>query len=55
MLIKAVGLIDGDLDDVEDVGGFLEDHVHFLQRAQASLREEEVGHGEDEGVDYRED
>lgn len=42
VLIVTIRLLDGDLDDVEDIGGLLEDGVHFLQGTVACFWEEEV-------------
>jgi hypothetical protein len=47
-------LFDRDRNDVEDVCGLLEDHVHLFQRPVPSLGEEEVDKREDDGVDYGE-
>jgi hypothetical protein len=50
VLVVAIGLLDRDTDGVEDVGGLLEDHVHFLEGAAAGFGEEEVDDWEDGGV-----
>lgn len=50
VLVVAVRLLDRVCDGVEDVGGFLEDGIHFLQRSVPGLGEEEVHDGEHEGV-----
>lgn len=55
VLVVHERLLDRDGDDVEDVGGLLEDQVHFFQRAVAGLGEEEVNGRKDEGVDHGED
>jgi hypothetical protein len=48
-------LLDGNRNDVENVGRLLEDHVHLLQRPVPGLGEEEVDDGEDGEVDDGED
>lgn len=45
-----VRLVAGERDAVEDVGGLMEDAVHLLQGTHGGLGEEEVDHGDDEGV-----
>jgi hypothetical protein len=50
VLVVAVWLMDGNANAVEDVGGLLEDGIHFFQGTIASLREEEVDTGEHESV-----
>lgn len=45
-----VGLVSGDTDDVENVGGLVEDKVHFFQRAAGGLGEEEVDSGDNGGI-----
>lgn len=50
VLVVAVWFLDGDARHVEDAPGLLEDVVHFFQRAVPRFREEEVDHGEHEGV-----
>lgn len=45
-----VGLVTGERDDVEDVGGLVENAVHFFQRAAGGLGEEEVDDRNDGGV-----
>lgn len=50
VLVKAVRLSDGVVHDVENVGGLLEDVVHFFERAVARLGVEEPYDGEDDGV-----
>lgn len=50
VLVVAVGLPDGDVHNVENVGGLLEDVIHLLQRAVAGLGEEEVHNWEDSSI-----
>lgn len=43
----------GKTDDVEDIGGLVEDAVHFFQGAACGLGEEEVDNGDDSGITGR--
>lgn len=53
VLVVAVRLLDRVGDGIEDVGGFLEDGVHFLERSVPGLGEEEVHDGKHESVAAR--
>lgn len=50
MFIIAVGFLNGDSHDIEDISRLLEDGVHLLQGTVSSLREEEVNAWEHESV-----
>jgi hypothetical protein len=50
VLVVAVWLVNGNGNAVEDVGGLLEDGIHFFQGTVASLRKEEVDAREHESV-----
>ena len=49
-LAVAAGFLSGDLYDVEDVGCFAEDGVHFFEGSVCRLGIEEINHWEDECV-----
>lgn len=51
----AVGLVASNRNNVEDIGGLLEDDIHLLKRSVGGLGIEEVDDREDESVDNGED